>query len=48
MGVTLQPEFNAQTYYGTQTAGAEEFATSFGTPQPNHSVTELMLICVDF
>lgn len=30
MGATLQPAYNAQTYYGTQTAGAEEFAASFG------------------
>jgi len=29
MGATLQPDFNAQTYYGTQTAGKAQFATSF-------------------
>jgi len=29
MGATLQPEFNAQTYYGSQPSGAEKFYSSF-------------------
>lgn len=29
MGVTLQPEFNAQAYYGNDAAGKAEFAASF-------------------
>jgi len=44
MGVTLQPEYNAQSFYGTQVPGQEEFAASFCMFHKVHKVTELGLI----